>query len=130
MGLFNLNNGYKMNQTNFANHIKSLGYTVSNYIPSQQFEGLASCCSTNCNIIFYEFYNDNFAKDAYKAMKDRINDLCGMKQVNGTNKQKLTVKTLNNRYLIISRVENTMVCVDCDKKYEDMLNGILKQIGY
>lgn len=129
MGLFNSNKDFKMNRQKFISEIQSLGYIVSDHIPTKQFNGLINCCSTNCNIIFYEFSEIKFAKSALQSMETRIKGTNNKTELKGNNKHRISVKT-QDRYFVISRLENTIVCVDCNIKYEHMLDGILKQLGY
>ena len=129
MGLFNTGSKFKMNKAKFIESIQSLGYTATDYVPTKQFNGMISCCNTNCNIVFYEFSEIKFAKYACQSMETRIMGKFTKTEIKSGNKHRITAKA-NDRYLVISRLENTVVCVDCSIKYQHMLDGILKQVGY
>jgi len=45
------------------------------------------------------------------------------------NNSKYTLKT-NGEYKVVSRIEDTVIYVDVDEKYEDDVKEILKEIGY
>ncbi len=49
--------------------------------------------------------------------------------VNGTNSSKYTLST-NGTYKLLSRIENTVIYIDCDSDYKDAVQEVLKTLGY
>ena len=70
------------------------------------------------------FYNNN--KDIFEKEKTGAS---AYNEVNVANYNKYTLKT-SDKYKVLSRIDNTVVYVNADKKYKDDFNIILKTIGY
>lgn len=70
---------------------------------------------------FFEFNKDIF--DAERANTSLYTD------VSLNNYDKYTLIT-DNSYKVLSRIDNTVIYIDVDKKYKKNINNILKKIGY
>ena len=70
------------------------------------------------------FYKTN--KEIFENSKDSVS---AEKSISLGNNSKYTLKT-KDKYKVVSRIENTVIYVDVDAKYEDEVKEILKEIGY
>lgn len=84
-------------------------------------------------IEFYKLDKEDDAIDFYEHNKEIFEDSKGSSSVGNEtkmgNNSKYTLKT-KNEYKVVSRIENTVIYVDVDEKYEDEVKEILKEMGY
>ena len=84
-------------------------------------------------IEFYKLNEEDDAISFYKTNKEKFEDSKGSslaeKSISMGNNSKYTLKT-NDEYKVVSRIEDTVIYVDVDEKYEDEVKEILKEIGY
>ncbi len=87
----------------------------------------------NYQIEFYELENNYYAKSFYDINKEIFeasqtnNSIYKNIDLNDTNKYTLINE---DSYKVISRIENTVIYVDVNKKYMDDINSILKKLKY
>ena len=84
-------------------------------------------------IEFYKLDEEDDAISFYKTNKEKFEASKGSSSVETKvsmgNNSKYTLKT-NDEYKVVSRIEDTVIYVDVDEKYEDEVKEILKEIGY
>jgi len=84
-------------------------------------------------IEFYKLDEEDEAIDFYNLNKEKFEEQKGSTSaetsINIGNNSKYAVKT-NGKYKVVSRIENTMIYLDVDKKYKDEVDEILKELGY
>ena len=84
-------------------------------------------------IEFYKLDEEEDAIDFYKLNKEKFESQKGSGSAESTvnigNNSKYTLTT-NGEYKVISRIENTAIYLDVDKKYKDEVKEILKELGY
>lgn len=71
--------------------------------------------------MFYEHNKSVFESSKSSSSAQTNNDM--------KNYSKYTLQS-NNKYMVISRIEDTVVYVNVDSKYKDNIKDILKEIGY
>lgn len=72
-------------------------------------------------VMFYEHNKSVFESSKSSSSAQTNNDM--------KNYSKYTLQS-NNKYMVISRIEDTVVYVNVDSKYKDNIKDILKEIGY
>ena len=84
-------------------------------------------------IEFYKLDEEDDAIDFYKNNKEIFEDSKGSSSVETKvsmgNNSKYTLKT-NDEYKVVSRIEDTVIYLNVDDKYEDEVKEILKEMGY
>lgn len=70
------------------------------------------------------FYNYN--KDIFEAQKTNISLYTNV-DIGNNNKYTLTT---DDSYKVLSRIDDTAIYIDVDKKYKSEINDILKKLGY
>lgn len=89
--------------------------------------------SGNYQIEFYQldnvdnavsFYKNN--KEIFESSKSNSNTYS---DVTLKNYAKYTLKT-NGEYKVLSRIDNTVIYINVDSKYNDNIDKILKELGY
>ena len=89
--------------------------------------------NNNYKIEFYELEEDNYAIDFYETNKKIFEETKSNtsfylnEDYPESNKYTLTTE---KEYKVISRIEDTVVYLNMDKKYKDEANNILKKLGY
>ena len=89
--------------------------------------------NNNYQIEFYELEEDNYAVDFYETNKKVFEETKSTTSIYinedlpESNKYTLTT---DKEYKVISRIEDTVVYLNIDKKYKDEANNILKKLGY
>ena len=71
-------------------------------------------------------YMYNINKDKFEKQKSSAS---AEKSVSMGNNSKYVLKT-NDKYKVVSRIENTVIYADVDEKYEDEVKEIFKEMGY
>jgi len=84
-------------------------------------------------IEFYKLNEEDDAISFYKTNKEKFEASKSSSSVETRvsmgNNSKYTLKT-NDEYKVVSRIEDTVIYVDVDEKYEDEVKEILKEMGY
>jgi len=87
----------------------------------------------NYQIEFYElsdesnaigFYNNNAAN--FQARKGKS---AAQTNINGKNFSKYTLSS-EGKYMVVSRIDNTVIYINVDSNYKDEVKNILDEIGY
>lgn len=84
-------------------------------------------------IEFYEFAEDSDGKTFFDANKKDFEDNKGSvnssKLINLGKYNKYTL-TSDEKYQVVSRIGNTAIFVNTNKKYKDNINDIIDELGY
>ena len=123
----------------FKNTMESKGYYVSdaisqfseyNYVTSAY---LAVDSSNRYKIEFYTLSDENYATMFYNNNKAIFENSAG----NASAKTDVTLKnsakytlSSNNKYMVVSRVANTVIFVNVDSQYKDAIQKLLKEFDY
>lgn len=113
------------NIVNVENQFEQYGYFEDAYIAIDP--------NSNYQIEFYELEDDNYAKRFYENNKQKFEsqksgkNVSSYKELINTGKYTLTTE---ESYKVVSRIEDTVVYLDVDKKYKEEVNNILKKLGY
>lgn len=103
-------------------------FTQYNYI-----EEAYVATNNNYKIEFYELEEDNYAVDFYETNKKIFEETRSNTSVylneDYPESNKYTLTT-DKEYKVISRIEDTVVYLNMDKKYKDEASDILKKLGY
>lgn len=87
----------------------------------------------NYQIEFYELTDEESAKTVYDNNKNKFEETKGdtsaCTSVDGKNWSKYTL-TSDGKYMVVSRVANTIVYLSVKDQYSDEIKDILKEIGY
>ena len=87
----------------------------------------------NYQIEFYEIIDEDYAKaffDKNKRIFEQTKENSSIEMSNTlTNSEKYSLKT-GGKYMVISRIENTVVYVNTFDTYKSEIDGILKEINY
>jgi len=89
--------------------------------------------SESYQIEFYEFDNESYATGFYNNNASKFQETKGNvaaeTNFSGKNYAKYTLSS-NNQYMVISRVNNTVIYIDADSSYKNEIENILKEIDY
>ena len=125
--------------SNFKNLMQQKGYTVSD--ANSQFSDydyiqqvyIAADSNYNYQIEFYELSDDSYATRFYNNNKSIFESSKGNASaetsVDLKNYSKYTLSS-NGNYMVISRIDNTVIYVDVDDNYKDNVKDILNELGY
>lgn len=84
-------------------------------------------------IEFYEIQDDEYATKFYNYNKSIFESSKGNSSaetnVGMKNYSKYTLST-NGKYMVVSRINNTVIYVEVDDNYKDTIKSILKELGY
>lgn len=123
----------------FKTKMKSKEYTVVEV--TDQFASysyiekvyIAQDKTKSYQIEFYKLSDESYAKSFYNTNKQIFENAKSSSsahtEVNLSNYSKYTQES-NNKYSVISRIENTAVYLNVDSKYKDDVKAILKELGY
>ena len=84
-------------------------------------------------IEFYELTNEENAISMYNANKTKFESQKTNASASTTasmNNYSTYSLTTNGKYKYLSRIDNTLVYVDVDESYKDVVKDIMKEIGY
>ena len=116
-------NDYYM--VNAISQFSDYGYINDAYIARKTGE--------DYQIEFYELEDDSYAISFYNTNKEifeasKTNDsIYTSIDLKDTNKYTLLNE---NSYKVLSRIEDTVLYIDVDKKYKNEVNSIIKKLGY
>lgn len=84
-------------------------------------------------IEFYEILDSEYASSFFNLNKqvfeERKGNIVTETNVNLKNYSVYTLST-DNKYRVLSRIDNTVIYVNVDKQYKDEVKGILDELGY
>ncbi len=87
----------------------------------------------NYQIEWYEISDNDTAVQFFNTQKSIFEESAGnasaTTSLNGTNSNKYTLST-DGTYKLLSRIDNTVIYVDCDSEYKDAVQETLKALGY
>lgn len=140
-GVFIIANREKPAKTaeEFDSIMEEKGYRIINAIA--QFSGIDEIKSAdialeddaNYQIEFYEIVDEDTAKQFYESNKKIFEESKGdtsvYTDVSGKNYAKYTLTT-DGKYMVISRIDNTVIYISIDSAYKDVVSDILKELGY
>ena len=114
--------------TTFISKVQQLGYQAQRC--NNIYNGAIATVTTNCNITFTEFIDNKTAKEAFNTAKYNIKNIFGVKKSSdGIKSNKYSIK-IQDRYIVYTRSQNCLIEVNCSIQYADMIDGIIKQLGY
>lgn len=128
-----------IDEEKFINIMNNQNFTIVNV--EEQFEQyeyieeayVALESNKNYQIEFYELENDSYAKSFYDNNKQIFeatqtnSSLYTNVDLIDSNKYTLTTDT---EYKVLSRIDETVIYVNADKKYKNEIFNILKKLGY
>ena len=97
------------------------------------FEEAFVATNNNYQIEFYELEEDNYAVDFYETNKKVFEQTKPNTSIyinEDFNESNKYILTTDNEYKVISRIEDTVIYLNVDKKYKEEVNSILKKLGY
>lgn len=89
--------------------------------------------NTDYQIEFYELSNLDNAVDFFNTNRAKFESQKGNSSIysNVSLKNYSTYSlTTNGKYKYVSRVDNTVIYIDVDEKYQDTVKSLIKEIGY
>lgn len=94
---------------------------------------IAASSDYSFQIEFYELADENYAIGFYNNNKSRFESQKGKifaeTSVSLKNYSKYTLST-DNKYKVVSRIDNTVIYVDVDDDYKKTVKAILDKLGY
>jgi len=115
------------------NHPKEEKYAIENICPCHSSQTARPYIDDDYQIEFYELSNEENAIDMYATNKIRFETSKGnssaVTNFDFKNYSKYTLTT-NGKYKVLSRIDNTLIYIDVDKDYKDIVKDLLKEIGY
>lgn len=94
---------------------------------------IATSSDTNHQIAFYQFSDTSIATNFYEQNKTNYESnkksASSNTSVELKNYSKYTLKT-NDEYKVLSRIDNTVIMLEVNSKYENDVKNILKELGY
>jgi len=125
--------------SSFKSTMEQKGYTVVD--TNSQFAGydyinqayLAESSDGSYQIEFYETSDESYAINFYNNNQARFESSKGSasseSNVNLKNSSKYTLSS-NGKFMVVSRIDNTIIYVNTDEKNKDNIKDILKELGY
>lgn len=123
----------------FVNNMQSRRYITQDV--KSQFEEydyikeayVASARDYSYQLEFYELSDENYATMFYstnKSIFESYKDNSSVEtNIDGKNYSKYTLK-VNEQYMLLSKIDNTVIYLKSDIKNKDSINKLLKEIGY
>ena len=122
----------------FSSTMESKGYTIINttsqfsQYPNYMQESYVAV-NTDYQIEFYELTSEENAISMYNTNKAKFEsqktDASSYVTVNMSNYSTYSLTT-EGKYKYLSRIDNTLVYIDVDESYKDIVKDIMKEIGY
>lgn len=120
----------------FKTKMEGKGYTIID--KTSEINGLNQTIETcyialnemqTYQIEYYSFDGEPSAQTFYTQNKQILGGSGSHTEINLGSSAKYT-QTYNNKYSVISRVNNTAIYLSVDKSYEEEIKTLLKDIGY
>lgn len=140
IGFINLNKEKtSITASSFKNSMEQKGYIVSD--ANSQFSEydyvkqvyVAVNSDYSYKIEFYELADDNYATNFYNNNKSIFESSKGNTSTGTStslkNYSKYTLSS-NGKYMVVSRINNTVIYLNVDDSYKDMVKDLLKELGY
>jgi len=125
--------------SSFYTNMSQKGYSVQD--ASSQFADynyikqayIAASNDYSYQIEFYELLDDSYATSFYNNNKSIFESSKGNASAETSvglkNYSKYTLSS-NGKYMVVSRIDNTVVYVNVDDNYKDTVKAILDELGY
>lgn len=123
----------------FKNTMDSKGYNVVDVTDQFASQGtmkkgyVALQKESKYQVEFFELKTEVAAESMFDTNKKRFEDtktkVSIETNVNGSNYSKYTLST-EDKFKVVTRVENTLLYLDVDKEYKDEVGKIIEQLGY
>lgn len=125
--------------SSFKNFMEQKGYIVSD--ANSQFSEydyvkqvyVATNGNYSYKIEFYELSDENYAMSFYNNNKSIFESSKGSASAETSaslkNYSKYTLSS-NGKYMVVSRIDNTVVYLNVDDSYKDTVKDLLKELGY
>ena len=119
-----------MSQKGYIVQDASSQFSEYNYIKHAY---IAASKDYSYQIEFYELLDDSYATSFYNNNKSIFESSkennSAETSVGLKNYSKYTLSS-NGKYMVVSRIDNTVIYVDVDNNYKDTVNAILDELGY
>ena len=119
-----------MSQKEYNVQDSSNQFSEYNYVKQAY---IAVSKNNSYQIEFYELEDDSYATQFYNNIKSIFESSKGTNSVESNvelkNYSKYTLSS-NGKYMIVSRIDNTVIYVNVDNNYKDAVNSLLKDLGY
>lgn len=119
-----------MSQKEYNVQDSSNQFSEYNYVKQAYIAGSKN---NSYQIEFYELEDDSYATQFYNNNKSIFESSKGTNSVESNvelkNYSKYTLSS-NGKYMIVSRIDNTVIYVNVDNNYKDAVNSLLKDLGY
>lgn len=119
-----------MSQKGYVVQDSSSQFSDYNYVKNSY---IADSKDYSYQIEFYELVDDSYATSFYNNNKSIFESLKGNvsaeTSVGLKNYSKYTLSS-NGKYMVVSRINNTVIYVDVDDSYKDTVNSLLSELGY
>ena len=125
--------------SDFKNSMEQKGYAITD--ANSQFSQydyvkqvyIASSNDYSFQIEFYELSDENYAMNFYNNNKSKFETSKGNASAETSaslkNYSKYTLSS-NGKYMVVSRIDNTVIYVNVNDNYKDTVKDILKELGY
>ena len=108
-------------------------YDITKQYPNFTMVYVAKNSTNNYQI---EFYENDYTSESIQVYNSLVNDIESEKNESQNysdmkfkNYAKHTLSA-NGKYMVVSRIENTVVYAEVDESFEDEVNNLLDEIGY
>lgn len=119
-----------LNPKEFYSLFNSFGYLVENKIDKDYSSNnhlIAMKDDLPFNVEYYSFDDEIDAKNTYEKIKKSIR--INKKETVSSLASKLIAES-NNKYIVVSRIRNTIMYVLGDEEHKEQINSIFKNINY
>ena len=120
----------------FKNYMQSKNYTVGATIKDKDMIEAFTAKDEQKNIEsnFYVYKDVESAKKSFERMKSLLKGTEGenanIKTENSGNYSKFSLTSSSNKFVVVSRIDNTAINLVCDIKYRKEFEDILSDLGY
>ena len=119
-----------MSQKGYSVQDATNQFSAYNYIKQAY---IAVSEDSNYQIEFYELQDDSYATNFYNNNKSNFESSKGSTSAETSvglkNYAKYTLSS-NGKYMVVSRIDNTVIYVDVEANYKDNVKSILDELGY
>ncbi len=126
----------KLDPEAFKTAMKEEGFNVKDASSEMIYDYIVQiylAAGTNYNIEYYNIRNNDFAAGFYKNNVEAIEKLNYDDEKatidEDSNYAKYTI-ILDNKYKVVSRVDNTVIFINAPSRYKEDIDIILNKIGY
>ena len=119
-----------MSQKGYVVQDSSSQFSEYNYVKKSY---IAASKDYSYQIEFYELVDDSYATSFYNNNKSIFESSKGNASAETSvglkNYSKYTLSS-NGKYMVVSRINNTVIYVDVDDSYKDTVKSLLNELGY